>query len=184
MSGKERLTEKEREERRQRRADGFWGAFQFTENGRPKSSLIVYMFSLSILFAAVYFLCYEGAIRLLTEPLSALPAWGANLMLALLASIVGASICCLPHRFFRDKRLVFGGHLWLCLYAAAVLVIMLVLLGFTEGFASFLIFFGWFIVPPVGLGTFASALLYKRDREKQTQHEAAEPEWKKYVNRR
>ncbi len=183
MSGKERLTEKEREERRQRRADGFWGAFQFTENGRPKSSLIVYMFSLSILFAAVYFLCYEGAIRLLTGPLSALPPWGSNLIIALLASAAGAAACCFPHRFFRDKRLVFGGHLWLCGYAAAVLAIMLVMMGFTEALGSFLVFFAWFVLPPAAVGTGVSAALYRRDRARK-ERTAAEPEWKKYVSRR
>ncbi len=183
MSGKERLTEKEREEKRRERADRFWGAFQFTENGKPKSSLLVYTFSLSILFAAVYFLCYEGAIRLLTGPLSALPAWGSNLIIALAASAAGAAACCLPHRFFRDKRLVFGGHLWLCGYAAAVLAVMLVLMGFTEGFGSFLVFFAWFILPPAAVGTGASAVLYRRDGARADQTDA-EPEWKKYVSRR
>lgn len=183
MSKKEALTEKEKQAKRQERADGFWSAFQFTENGKPKSSLIVYTFSLSILFAAVYFLCYEGAIRLLTGPLSALPAWGGNLIIALLASAAGAAVCCLPHRFFSDKRLVFGGHLWLCAYAAAVLIIMLILLGFSEGFLSFLVFFAWFVLPPVAAGTAASALLYLRDREKKPNAEQ-EPEWKKYVSRR
>ena len=183
MSKKEALTEQEKQERRQERADSFWSAFQFTENGKPKSSLVVYTFSLSILFAAAYFLCYEGAIRLLTEPLSSLSPWAGNLLIALAASAVGAAVCCLPHRFFRDKRLVFGGHLWLCGYAAAVLVIMLVMLGCTEGFLSFLVFFAWFVLPPVAAGTAVSALLYRRDQGKNPKAEA-EPEWKKYVSRR
>ena len=183
MSKQEALTEKEKQAKRQERTDSFWSAFQFTENGKPKSSLIVYTFSLSILFAAAYFLCYEGAIRLLTGPLSSLPAWAGNLLIALLASAAGAAACCLPHRFFSDKRLVFGGHLWLCAYAAAVLAIMLVMLGFTEGFGSFLVFFAWFVLPPVAAGTGASALLYRRDRAKKPLAEQ-EPEWKKYVSRR
>ena len=183
MAKKETLTEKEKQRKRLERADSFWSAFRFTENGKPKSSLIVYTFSLSILFAAVYFLCYEGAIRLLTGPLGGLPAWGSNLIIALAASAAGAALCCLPHRFFSDKRLVFGGHLWLCAYTAAVLVIMLILLGFTEGFVSFLVFFSWFLLPPTAAGTAASALLYRRDRARSPKAEA-EPEWKKYVNRR
>ena len=183
MSKKESQAEKEKRQKRQERADSFWSAFQFTENGKPKSSLIVYTFSLSILFAAVYFACYEGSIRLLTGPLSALPAWASNLIIALTASAAGAAVCCLPHRFFSDKRLVFGGHLWLCGYAAAVLVIMLCLLGLTEGFVSFLVFFAWFVLPPVAAGTAASFLLYRRDRAKKPETEA-EPEWKKYVSRR
>lgn len=183
MAKTRRLSDQERDARRQERAENFWGAFRFTENGKPKSSLIVYTFSLSILFAAVYFLCYEGAIRLLTGSLGALPAWAANLVIALTASAAGAAVCCLPHRFFQDKRLVFGGHLWLCGYAAAVLIIMLLLMGFTEGFVSFLIFFGWFLLPPVAVGAAVSAFLYRRDAPA-SQPQEKEPEWKQYVNRR
>ena len=183
MSMKQSLSEKEREARRQARADSFWGAFRFTENGRPKSGFGVYTFSLSIAYVLVYLGCYEGAIRLLTAPLSGAPAWASNLVAALSASAVGALICCLPHRFFSDKRLVFGGHLWLCAYALAVLVIMLALLGFSEGYVGFLIFCGWFVLPPAALGTGVSALLYRRDHAPRRPAEA-EPEWKRYVDRR
>ena len=186
MNDKKAPTDKAKQARARERADSFWSAFQFTENGKPKSGLVVYTFSLSVLFAAVYFLCYEAAIRLLTGPLSSLPAAAGNLIIALAASMAGAALCCLPHRFFRDRRLVFGGHLWLCLYALAVLVIMLFLLGFTEGFVSFLTFFAWFVLPPVTVGTAASFLLYRRGgkADARTETEAEEPEWKKYVTRR
>lgn len=170
-----------RNEEKTSRAERFWSAFRFTENGRPKSGFGVYTFSLSLLFAAVYFLCYEGAIRLLSAPLASLPAWAANLLTALAASAIGAALCCLPHRFLSDKRLVFGGHLWLCAYALAVLVIMLALLGFTDAYGAFLTFFGWFVLPPVGLGTLASALLTRRNR---VPAPPPEPEWRQYVDRR
>ena len=133
--------------------------------------------------AAVYALCYEGAIRLLTEPLARLPAWGSNLVISLVSSGVGAALSCAPHRFMRDKRLVFGGHLWLCGYAAAILGIMLVMMGFSEAFGAFLIFFGWAVALPVSLGTGVSAVRFRRDRQPAKPAEP-EPEWKKYVNRR
>ena len=119
----------------------------------------------------------------MTGPTAALSAGWANLLIALAASAVGAALCCLPHRFFSDKYLVFGAHLWLCAYALAVLAIMLVMLGFSEGYVNFLVFFGWFILPPVGLGTLVSALLFRRHRAASLPA-AEEPEWKKYVNRR
>ena len=186
MNDKKAPTEKERQARARDRADSFWSAFQFTENGKPKSGLAVYTFSLSVLFAAVYFLCYEAAIRLLTGPLSSLPAAAGNLIIALTASMAGAALCCLPHRFFRDRRLVFGGHLWLCLYALSVLIVMLILLGPAGGFVSFLTVFAWFVLPPVAVGTTASFLLYRRGKkaEARAETEAEEPEWKKYVTRR
>ena len=114
----------------------------------------MYTFSLSIAFAAVYFLCYEAAIRLLTAPLSGLPAWASNLIVAALASSVGAALCALAHRCFRDKRLAFG---------------------------AFAVAFGWFILPPVALGTALTAWLWRRDRAPAVE---PEPEWKRYVNRR
>ena len=77
---------------------------------------------------------------------------------------------------------MFFGHLWLCAYALAILVIMLILLGFTEGFVSFLTFFAWFVIPPVTAGAAASFLLYRRDAAPEVKDE--EPEWKKYVTRR
>lgn len=181
MSGNTRKTEKER--RRKERADRFWGAFLFTENGKPKSSLLIYTFCLSFVFAAVYVLCYEGAMRLLTDPLSGWRPWMGNLVIALTASAAGAMLCCLPHRFFSDKRLVFGGHLWLALYAVAVMVTMLIFLSGTGATGTFMTFFGWFVVIPVALGTGASALLYRRDHHSAPPSEE-EPEWKKYVNRR
>ena len=170
-----------KEEQRKSKAEGFWEAFRFTENGKPKSSLVIYTFSLSVLFAAVYALCYEGAIRLLTGPLASLPAWGSNLVISLAASGIGAAVCCAPHRFFRDKRLVFGGHLWLCGYAAVILAVMGIMMGLTEEFAAFLIFFGWAVAVPVILGTAASELLFRKSRQPALTA-AAEPEWKKFVN--
>ena len=163
--------------------DRFWEAFLFTENGKPKSSLIIYTFSLSLVFTAMYILCYEVSIRLLTGLLASLPAFFSNLVIALVSSAAGTLLCCLPHRFFSDSRLVFGGHLWLCLYAAAVLVIMLVIMGPSPDYGAFLIFCCWFILPPVLLGTAVSCRLYLRSRPDSKESEP-EPEWKKYVSRR
>lgn len=176
-------TDAAQEKRRKERADRFWGAFLFTENGKPKSSLMVYTFCLSFAFTAVYVLCYQGAIECLTAPLSALEAWTSNLIISVIASAVGVVLCCLPHRFFRDKRLVFGGHLWLALYAMAILITMLILLGGAEGTGAFLTFFGWFIAIPVAAGNVVSGLLARKDYRPDPAVEE-EPEWKKYVKRR
>ena len=51
-----------------RAADSFWSAFQMMENGRVKSTLMLYSFCLCWVFAAVY----GGAIALLIGPLHTL----------------------------------------------------------------------------------------------------------------
>jgi hypothetical protein len=37
---------------------GFWDAFRFTKDGHFKSTLLIYSFSLSFVFIAVYIACY------------------------------------------------------------------------------------------------------------------------------
>lgn len=183
MSNTSKRAAQEKERRRKDRADRFWSAFLFTENGKPKSSLLVYTFCLSFVFAAVYVLAYEGVMRLLSGPLETAAVWVSNLTIALIASILGAAVCCLPHRFMKDKRLVFGGHLWLLLYAVMVLVTMLIMLGGDDATGAFLTFFGWFVALPVAVGCGASGLLFRRDWHPEVP-KTEEPEWKKYVNRR
>lgn len=167
----------------EKKTSRFLNAFLFTENGKPKSSLMTYTFCLSFVFIAVYALCYAGAIEWLTAPLSTLPAYASNLLQSLLASGVGVGFALLLHHFLRDKRLVFGGHLWLALYAVAVLIAMLILMRGAEGVQAFLVFYAWFILAPVVVGLIVTGFAYRRsliNRPVETQ----EPEWKKYVNRR
>ncbi len=170
-------------ESRDKKKHPFLEAFLFTENGKPKSGTGIYTFCLSAAFIAVYALCYEGAIRLLTGPLSGLTAFLSNLVIALTASALGTFICCLPHRFLKDKRLVFGAYRWLALYAVMVLIAMAVIMGLGEGFTDFLIVFGWFVFLPVAMGLLVSRALYRRDYRPEAAKEP-EPEWKKYVRPR
>jgi len=168
-------------EKKKSRADRFWESFLFTENGKPKSSLMIYTFCLSFVFLAVYVVCFLLMISLQVKLLSSLPAFASNVIVSLLASAAGLLICCIPHRFMQDKRLVFGAHLWLLLYAIASLIAMLIMLD-GEATNVLLVFFGWFVAIPLAVSLPVTAYLYRRDHHpKQSE---PEPEWKKYVNRR
>ena len=173
-----------RDETTQSRADRFWEAFRFTENGKPKSSLGVYSFSLSILYIIVYVLCFEGAIRFLTKPLADWPVLLQNAVISLLASGAGTALCCLPHRFFMEKRLVFRSYLCLAGYAAVVLIAMLIMTAGSGTTAALLRVFGWFIAIPVAMGTLVSWRLASHSMRAEAHLTEAEPEWKKYVDRR
>jgi len=168
-------------EKKKSKADRFWESFLFTENGKPKSSLMIYTFCLSFVFLAVYVVCFLLMISLLTNSLSSLPAFVSNALVGILASAIGVFICCIPHRFMQDKRLVFGAHLWLLLYAIASLIAMLIMLA-GEATNVLLVFFGWFVAIPLAVSLPVTAYLYRRDHHPKTAE--PEPEWKKYVNRR
>lgn len=158
----------------------FLSAFLFTENGKPKSSLMIYTFCLSFVFLAIYALIIFKAIDLLSRPLESVLAPALNnALVSLLSGLIAAGICCVPHFLFRDKRLVFGAHLWLALYVLAGGVVLLI----SAGTVHILLPFVWMALLPAAIGVALSFLLYRRDHHPESDA-VPEPEWKKYVNRR
>ena len=165
------------------REKNFWKAFLFTEDGKPKSGLMVYTFCLSFVLLGVYIAAFFFAIEELSGVTAGLPVFLGNLIQSLAASAVGLLLSFLLHVVLTDKRLVFGTYLWLALYAAAALVTLLIMLRGTGAALSLLTVFGWFVVIPLALGLGMSYLLYRRDYAPARKVEE-EPEWKKYTQRR
>ena len=165
------------------RADRFWSSFLFTENGKPKSSYGVYTFSLSVLFSVIHVACWLGATELENRWLAGMDAGTADLLTALAAAAVGAAVCCSVHFLTRDKRLVFGAYLWLCVYVLVSLAAVDIIMLGSAATWDFLRFWGLSAVLPAALGTLVSWLLRRRDHHPEAKSEQ-EPEWKKYVDRR
>jgi hypothetical protein len=145
-------------------ADSFWGAFQMTENGRVKSTLLLYSFCLCWVFIAVY----GASFALLLDPLDAMmagaPVLAVNLVEALVPSALGTAVCGLSCVLFRgDRRLMPAAYLWVTALLLACFIVLLCLLH-GEGEAQLLVlqFFGMFALPPVLLGGGLSAFLYYR----------------------
>lgn len=157
------LNEEERKREKASKADRFWNAFQMTENGKVKSTLLMYSFCMCIVFVAVY----GGAFALLIDPLYVVtkswPVAAGNLVTSLIPSIVGTLICCSTFWLFKERRTVPCAYLWACVLALACLVTMLILLwGETKAILLLLQFFGLFIACPVLIGGAVSLFLYRR----------------------
>ncbi len=173
----------ERKEKWKKRERNFWKAFLFTEDGKPKSGLLIYTFCLSFVFLGVYIGAFYFIIEALTVPLADLPPTLGNLIQSLLVGAVGAAVSALLHVLLSDKRLAFGTHLWLALYTVAAGITLCLMLQEWEAIWSMLIFALWFAVIPVAFGTLVTFLLYRRDY-KPVQTVEEKPEWKKYTDRR
>lgn len=173
---------KARKEKWAKREKSFWKAFLFTEDGKPKSGLMVYTFCLSLVYVLLYVAAFNFSIEWLTPVTASWPALAGNLLQSLAAGGALALVSLVLHRLFADKRLMFGCHLWLACYALLVCVSMLFLLGDREAFGAFLHFFFWFILLPVSLGLAVTFLLYRRDYVPPKREE--EQPWKKYTQRR
>ena len=154
---------KERKEKWAKREKNFWKAFLFTEDGKPKSGLMVYTFCLSIVFVLLYIGAFNLIINWLSPVTAEWPVFAGNLVQSLAAGVVGVLVTLILHRIFSEKRLMLGTYLWLAGYILLVSVSMIFMLGDWEAFVAFLHFFAWFAVIPVILGLIVSYFLYRRD---------------------
>ena len=172
-----------RKEKWEKREKSFWKAFLFTENGKPKSGLILYTFCLSFVFLGLYIIAFWLAIEELTQPLSALPPVLGNLLQSLTVGAVGAGLSALLHILLPDKRLAFGTHLWLAVYVIASIITLAILLEVWDTIAVMLVFAFWFAVIPLAIGLTVTYLLYRKDYKPPVQP-VQKPAWKQYTERR
>lgn len=157
------IQENQIEERIGRAADSFWSAFQMVENGKVKSTLMLYSFCLCWVFAAVYGL----AIALLIGPLHTLaagiPVFLENLITALVPAVLGTAVCSLAWFLPGDKRKLPAAYLWLTLLMLACMIALLVLLRGERGAQILALqFFGMFVLIPLVLGDGLSIFLFYR----------------------
>lgn len=151
----------EREKEWSRRADSFWNAFQMTENGHVKSTLLLNSFCLMILLVLVY----GAAFYLLADPIH---AWFSgsplleNLLSALLPAVVGTAVCGLLH-FLCQPQTVLAAYLWLLVLSLACLVTMLILLRDDGGaIRLFLRLFALLIPAPLLCGIGSTLWVFRR----------------------
>ena len=176
------IQDKEWNEKVTKAADSFWSAFRMTENGKPKSGLLVYTFCLSFVTLAVYGAAFFVVIEGLHNLTAGMPVFWGNLIQSLAAAIVGLLVSMLLHFVLPDKRLMFGTYLWLALYAVACLITLLIYLQGTGAVGALLTFYGWFVVIPLVLGLVVTHYLFRRDYVPPKPDD--EPAWKKSIQRR
>ncbi|MDO4614439.1 MAG: hypothetical protein Q4B15_02315 [Lachnospiraceae bacterium] len=175
------LTEKQK--KRKKRADAFWRALLFTKDGKPKSSLMIYSFCLSIVFVVFYISAMYFLIDWMYELVSGLPAVAGNLIQSLIVLAAGTAIAFLLNRIFKDKRIMLATYLWMVGYMIAVFVIAAIIMASSGEILMLLQFYVWFLIIPV-LPTFLALYFYYRKTNPSAAKAAeAEPEWKKYINR-
>ena len=174
---------KARKEKLQKLEKSFWRSFLLTEDGKPKSGLLIYTFCLSFVFLGIYILAFWMVIEELSNPLASLPPVLGNLIQSVLVGVAASALSGLMHILLPDKRLAFGTHLWLALYVVASVITLAILLKEAELIGAMLMFALWFAVIPLAMGLTVTYLLYRRDYVPPRQVEE-KPEWTKYTQRR
>ena len=174
---------KARKEKLQKLEKSFWRSFLLTEDGKPKSGLLIYTFCLSFVFFGIYIVAFWMVIEELSDPLASLPPVLGNLIQSVLVGVAASALSGLMHILLPDKRLAFGTHLWLALYVVASVITLAIMLSEAELIGTMLMFALWFAVIPLAMGLTVTYLLYRRDYVPPRQMEE-KPEWTKYTQRR
>ena len=141
----------------------FWQNLLVMDSGDLKRllSLSSLMLSFAILF--VYAAAYLLMMPLLDRIFGSGPVLLATLLEALIPAVVGTLAVMVTWPVFRDKRVLPAAYLWLTLFAAAVLVIVLIhLRDDPAARRAFLYFFAWEILPALIIGNFAVWYRYRQ----------------------
>ena len=177
------IRQKEIDEQVGKFADKFWGAFQMTENGRVKSTLMLYSFCLCWVLLAVYGGCFALINPWLDSLLKSagLPVLAITLLEALLPAAAGTAAASLVWLLPGDKRLLPAAYIWLALLMLACLVALILLMGWDswDSVSLVLHFFGMFVLAPLATGLGASFLAYHLYSKKRPPAEDPARPWKR-----
>lgn len=172
------IRQKEIDERIGKAAKSFWGAFQMTENGKVKSTLLLYSFCLCWVLLLVYGGCFALFSPLLDGLKDSLPVMAVTVIEALVPAIVGTAAASLVWLLPGDKRLLPAAYLWLALLMLACLITLIIMMGL--GSAGLILqFFGMFVLAPLALGLGTSVLLYYLYWKKRPPVEDTTRPWKR-----
>lgn len=163
MERKKPMTEAEKAAQQKKKADAFWNIFLFTKNGRLKSTRILYSFTMSVLFLALYGLCFlfipEPIDKLLVDRI---PVWLLNVIESVLPALLGTGLCLLTFFAVKTKVLVPDAYIWLAFYAIVSLLFVAIGLD-AETFWIFLRVYAMIVPLPMILGIYFSRRIYRRN---------------------
>jgi hypothetical protein len=157
----------EREENT-KKSKGFMSVFELFEDGKMKSTFLLYAFCMSLLYIGIYFFAY----MFLLKPIDSLLAGHGMSTLAInciesaVPALAGTVICILPQFWTKNKRIIPGAFAFILLYAILALVAVLTVTDAEERHL-FLNIFTLFIPVPVILGfvcSFASLAWFDKNR--------------------
>ena len=171
------IRQKEIDERIGKFADSFWGAFQMTENGKVKSTLLLYSFCLCWVLLALYGGCFALFSPWLDRLLQGAPVGLINLVEALVPAVAGTAAASLAWLLPGDRRLLPAAYIWLALLLLACLIALL-LMSWENAWLT-LQFFGMFTLAPLVLGLGASFLAYYLYWKKRPPAEDPARPWKR-----
>ena len=139
----------------------FWDMFTLVENGKIKSTFLLYAFALSFVFLAAYGLAFVLLIDPIEHMFSGVSPLLAGALECLIPSALGTMICLLCQKAARNKALAPAAF---CFLAVAFLAFGGLTLSVLESgeYAFFFTLFIQLAVVPVAMGGGATCYVWRR----------------------
>ena len=139
-----------------------------TEEGKPKSTLLIYSFSLALLFIVLIMISYWVLLEPLENAFAASPVWVRNLVEYIVPAIAGCIPCVALSFAFRERmNMVPAAFAWVALIALIAMVTMVFMVDPTDWGTEYKLFLAIVGIPMVVsavLGITASQVVYRRRR--------------------
>lgn len=130
----------------------FMSMFKLVEDGKLKSTYLLYAFSISFVFLVVYVVSYMLLLKPLDQWLTGrMSTFAINCIESILPALLGTVLCMLPQAVAKNKRLIPGAYVFLLIYAVALLGGILLIPDAQER-STFLTVYAMSIPAPVLLG--------------------------------
>ena len=151
-----------------RKIDQICRVIFLTEDGKPKSTTLIYSFSLSLVFGILLLLCYILLVDPIELGLADSPVWVRQVLEYLLPGLVGVALCVSLSFAFKKKEkmgLVAAAFTWVDIITAIMIVTMMFIVDRTDWkteYSLFMVIAGIPMLVSAVLGTVASQLVYRR----------------------
>ena len=132
-----------KEDNLSRKLGRFWRTLFLTEDGRPKSTVLLYSFALSFLFLAIYAAAYAFLLRpiqslvlpgyteLTPEEITefgrthASTIFWVNVLESILPGLIGSAVCCGISLFIKERAIPAGAYIWLVVFLVVILIALI-----------------------------------------------------------
>ena len=166
----------------QRKVDHICRVIFLTEEGKPKSTLLIYSFSLALLFIVVFLVSYWLLLEPLEKALSDSSVMLRNIVEYTVPAVAGCIPCvALSFAFKVRMNMVPAAFTWLCVIDLIMIVTMVFMVDRTDWATEYRLFLTIVGIPMLisaALGTVASQVVYRRRKK------ALEMRIEKYSTRR
>ena len=127
----------------------FWRTLFLTEDGRPKSTVILYSFALSFVFLGIYALAYTFLVAPVEQVAKGLSVFWRNVLESVIPGLSGSVVCCGISLLIKERAIPAGAYIWLFLYVVVMMIAMIFIAGDADVYRFFLFLLLMYV--PAGL---------------------------------